>query len=513
MIAKSYDKSFDFPVPADQFANIRNRYEWLRKTELYRNGRSKKTFDTRQCLNRLEEAMSSMTSTVHTMKLNIGFPRDPETQGETRWREYGTTVLRLYQAYAKRNISLGLSIIPRYNQNLLGYTVSTAMSQGSTIEDFRNRLGLLLSPDSVKHAADPISVSLETETRAGQEEFQLNKTQAQDFITLDDIPLVFNYYRQVGDILFREILGRGLTTLCAVADGDGESVIRRNSSDGNRLVVNDIEEIGRLIMDYGVYRFVPDVNRHSSTCISRIPIDFDRPTTIEWKDFAEIVNSFVMWLKDQGFMPRLRLTGGRGAQVILDIGMDHIAGNYKTMFPRPLKFDSWVKKAGIAGLISAQATDFVKTLAIAFATHRKQRMGLSAPVTVEIHDLCQRWWNILIDSSRAAVDTGVVGLGSIHHRTGAICMPVARMPPVFNLESAVSASYYPETEPVDFQSRYKSPWIQLIGSQPSLLLEPSLSSRDNPFSLVEETFEKYGWIPSQYVRLSSERFMEKYCWS
>src|SRR2546427_122103 len=98
------------------------------------------------------------------------------------------------------------------------------------------------------------------------------------------------------------------------------------------------------------------------------------------------------------------------------------------MFPRPLKFDTWVKRAGEAGLISAQATDFVKTLAIAYGSHRKQRLGLSAPVTVEIHDLSQRWWNILIDSSRAAVDTGVVGLGSIHHRTGGPVCPSPQCP-------------------------------------------------------------------------------------
>src|SRR5207249_12269767 len=110
-----------------------------------------------------------------------------------------------------------------------------------------------------------------------------------------------------------------------------------------------------------------------------------------------------------------------------------------------------------------------------YATHRKQRLGLSAPVTVEVHDLSQRWWNILIDSSRVAVDTGVVGLGSIHHRTGAVCMPVASVPPLFNLESAISASYCPDMEPVEFQRRYKSPWIQLIGSRPSLLFEPTHS--------------------------------------
>jgi len=182
MIAKSYDKTFDLPLPAEQFANIRNRYEWLRKTELYRNGRMKKTFETRQCLDRLEEAMSSMTSTVHTMKVNLSFSRDPETQGETRWREYGTTVLRLYQAYAKRKVSLGLSIRPRHDHNLLGYTVSTEMSQGSTIEDFKTRLGLLLSPDSVKHAADPITVSLERVE--GPAQFDLNKPLSPSFLPL-----------------------------------------------------------------------------------------------------------------------------------------------------------------------------------------------------------------------------------------------------------------------------------------------------------------------------------------
>src|SRR2546428_9979637 len=113
--------------------------------------------------------MSSMTDTVHTMKVDLCFSKDPETQGETRWKEYGTTLLRLYQAYAKRNISLGLSIGPRHDQNLLGYTVSTELSPRSTIEDFKTRLGLLLSPDSVKHAVDPITVSLEGE--GGQSQF------------------------------------------------------------------------------------------------------------------------------------------------------------------------------------------------------------------------------------------------------------------------------------------------------------------------------------------------------
>ncbi len=92
-------------------------------------------------------------------------------------------------------------------------------------------------------------------------------------------------------------------------------------------------------------------------------------------------------------------------------------------------------------------------------------------------------------------------------------MPVASLPETLSLDSSIAASYYPEVEPQEFRREYKSPWIQTIGSHAILLHEPTLSGRDNPFSLVEETFEKYGWIPSQYVKMTSERFMEKNCWA
>ncbi len=513
MTTKLYDSAFDASITPEQFTNIRSRYEWLRKTDLYRANRAKRTFDPKECLDRLAAEMSSLTRTVHRMRLNLNFPREPETEGETRWKEYGTTILRLYQAFARRNITLPLNISPQHDPKQLGYTLLTELETGSTTEDVKDRLRLLLLPDSLKHAVAPITVSLETV--GGCEEFHLNKTQVRDFIVLDDIPLVFSYYRQVCDSILNEIAGRGLTTYCAVDKEDGESIIRRNhgNPDRTRLVVNDVEEIGQLIMDYAVYRFVPDVNLQCSSCISRVPVDFDRPTTIEWKDFAEIVNGFVIWLRDKGFMPKLRLTGGRGAQVILGISIDRIAKNYHTPFPRPLKFDTWIRRGGKAGVISAQATDLVKTLAIAYATHRKHRLGLSTPITVEVHDLSQRYWNILVDSSRAAVDTGVVGLGSIHHKTGAVCTPVTAVPSSFSLEAALAASHYPDVEPADFEPRFKSPWIQTIGSHPEVLHEPEVSSRENPFSLVEEAFEKYGWIPSQYVRLTSERFMERYAWA
>ena len=132
-------------------------------------------------------------------------------------------------------------------------------------------------------------------------------------------------------------------------------------------------------------------------------------------------------------------------------------------------------------------------------------------MTVEMHDLSQRYWNILADSSRATKEMGVVSIGSIHHKTGAVCMPVASLPVKFSIAAAIAASYWPDVETVAYQSRFKSPWIQTIGSYPILLHEPSLSSRDKAFSLVEETFEIYSWIPNEYVRMGSERFMDRYC--
>src|SRR5713101_1219865 len=125
-------------------------------------------------------------------------------------------------------------------------------------------------------------------------------------------------------------------------------------------------------MDYDAYRFVPDVNRYGSEYVSRIPIDLDRPSSMNWKDYAEFVNGFKAWLEEQGFGPRLRLTGGRGAQIILDIVMDRIAKNYSTPFPRPLKFETWLSRVGKTGLVSAQATDLVKVLALAYSCHRKK---------------------------------------------------------------------------------------------------------------------------------------------
>ena len=67
-------------------------------------------------------------------------------------------------------------------------------------------------------------------------------------------------------------------------------------------------------------------------------------------------------------------------------------------------------------------------------------------------------------------------------------------------------------EPAEFDAKYKSPWIQTVGVNPLVLVEPPQSTGDNPFGLVEETFEKFGSLPAEYVKMGSQYFMEKYCW-
>jgi len=77
--------------------------------------------------------------------------------------------------------------------------------------------------------------------------FYLNKSPCHDSIVLSDVPLVFSYYRQIADFVLPDITRRGLTVYAAVEPKDGESVIRRNNVEGERLVVDDVEDIGRMI--------------------------------------------------------------------------------------------------------------------------------------------------------------------------------------------------------------------------------------------------------------------------
>ncbi len=63
------------------------------------------------------------------------------------------------------------------------------------------------------------------------------------------------------------------------------------------------------------------------------------------------------------------------------------------------------------GLMILQAADLVKILGLAYGQHLK-KSGKNAPLTIEMHDLTQKYWNILVDSSRCMKGMGITSLGS-----------------------------------------------------------------------------------------------------
>jgi hypothetical protein len=475
---------------------IRKEYEALRRRKSYREPRLVRKFFPSDLTSFLKTAPGSL-------ELAIDFSRD--MIGEEKWKEYGTQLLKLYQALAKKGKVCELSISPKHNYNSLGYSV--------LVKNDPDLVDAMFFPSSLQFANSPIQISGKVhDSNLSENEtipHALEKRPAQDFITRKNLFLVLAYYRRIGEALYEDVEARGLTVYCAVKEGEGPSVIRRNDKQRERLVVRKPNDLGTLIEEYGAFRFVPDVNFLESYEISRIPIDLDRPPAIPWKQYSEFVNEFVDWLWRRGFHPRLRLTGGMGAHVILDLRVNRVAASYSRPFPRELKFDTWMDRVGEAGLIGAQAADFVRTLGIAFGTYRRTKLGKSAPITIENHDTSQRYANIFVDYTRAKVDMGVVSVGSIHHETGGVCLPVKRTPQEFTLQEVVKASIDNEAKVSAFDPRVRSKWIQLVGSNPHLLQE---DRRQDSFELMEEVFEEFSWVPERYVRLGPDSFMSRYCW-
>jgi hypothetical protein len=66
-----------------------------------------------------------------------------------------------------------------------------------------------------------------------------------------------------------------------------------------------------------------------------------------------------------------------------------------------------------------------------------------------------------------------------------------------------------EAKLTSLDPKARSKWIQLVGSNPHLLYE---ERRRESFDLFEEVFEKWSWVPEQYVKLGPDSFMQGYCW-
>jgi hypothetical protein len=474
-----------------QLQAIGREYEALRRRKAYQEPRLTHKFAQ-------SDLASSLKTAPRELGFEVNFARDQI--GEDKWKEYGTQLLKLYQALAKKGKSFPFLIEPRHTYSSLGYRLS--------IRNDPELIDAIFYPSSLQFALSPIMVS--GSLQAGQHYlYSLEKTPCQDFITREDTFLVLAYYRRIGEALYEDIEARGLTVYCAVKNGEGPSIIRRNDRERRRLVARKPNDLGTLIEEYQAFRFVPDVNCLESYEISRIPIDLDRPYAMGWRQYAEFVNDFMTWLRERGFRPRLRLTGGMGAHVILDLKVNRIASAYSRPFPRELKFDTWVDQIREAGLIGAQAADFVRILGVAFGIYRRSRLGKASPITIETHDVSQRYYNIYVDYTRAKKSMGVVSVGSIHHETGGVCLPVKRLPQELILQEVVRASFDAEANLMTYDPKTRSKWIQLVGSNPHLLYE---ERKQESFDLMEELFEEFSWIPEKYVQMGPDSFMSRYCW-
>src|SRR2546427_4180318 len=133
MTTKVYDAAFHVSVSPEQFAGIRIRYEQLRKTELYRGPRIRKVFQTQDALEGLKDLVQSETSLGEpfTLRLTINFPRAAEEEGEVRWREYGTTLIRLIGALDKKRVPIRFELSPVSAEKTLGWKVSSKVSIAS----------------------------------------------------------------------------------------------------------------------------------------------------------------------------------------------------------------------------------------------------------------------------------------------------------------------------------------------------------------------------------------------
>jgi hypothetical protein len=104
---------------------------------------------------------------------------------------------------------------------------------------------------------------------------------------------------------------------------------------------------------------------------------------------------------------------------------------------------------------------------------------------------------------------GAVSVGSIHHESGGVCLPVRRLPQEFTLQEVISNSFDPEVKLPTYDPRTRSKWIQLVGSNPHLLYE---ERKYESFDLMEELFEEFSWVPEKYVQMGPDSFMSRYCW-
>jgi len=520
--------SFKVELSNEQLERIEKSYERLRKRLEYKKQRLTEIFDKNLILRRIEEALFNVKidkGDKANIKMNIEWRKDEEDF----WLNYITTLHKLQRSWRAFDFSdkvfqtdetIGFNISLDVEPRIIN---EKAWKKG-TIQRIKNFIDYgFFSPKSI-HFAKYLTIETSTPQikirsafRASdvlpKEEIMENKLEYHDFITLEDMPLVLNYYRKVMDInnFWDDIAFRGLTINTAVKTG--ESIIRRNDDNGKRFVPRKKDDVENLILNYLAYKFVPDVNLYGQEYPSRIVYDLDPSSSTRYEEFRDFTNEFYSWLISKGFKPKFRKTGGRGAHIILEMNYNKIPKTYEMPFPKSLRFKTWFKRHGEIGLLYSSAVDFVRISTLGFAVERKGKYGKRSRITTEREDAGLRLWNIFIDWTRNIKEMGIASVGSISERTGGVCIPVKKLPEKDSMEDVIKCSIDPSLKiPTGFDPKYKSPWIHLVGNYPYLIIEERISENDNPMNLVEEMFEKYGWISEKYINLGPRKFLARYCW-
>ena len=513
---------------------FKGAYERQRKAVQRKEDRLKEVFDQNLIAEEVEKFLAKCPFNKEDVIELIVTPEwNKEELFRKQWLTYVHSLFELREGWKYFNFTVNSPIVeePRrrfiFKKEISPRLIEGRVWRNGTIKSVKEYLDGFFYPGKSLHLAKYLNVEVKTPRK----QFSLSskskkanpiekveyrdKNDYQDFITFDEIPMVLEYYGKIFSVnsVYDDVFGRGLTVSCAVKKGEGESIVRRNDNRGQRLVVYKIEDALDFISDFLVYRFVPDVNLFGEKKLSKIPFDFDTPIKyFNYEKFRDFINDFKDWLVERGFKPKVRKTGGNGAHVILEMDYCDVPRNYLTQFPRSLKFDTWYSRLGKTGAICASAADFVKTTILGFATYRKMEMGKPSAITIE-EQIPQRVRNIYVDWSRATVDMGIVGLGSIKDSNGKVCLPVKQLPEKDTLDDTIKVSNDPSVKvQATFDQKFKSPWMHTIYQNPHLLEEKKLSVNDNPMSLVEEIFKDFNWIPNKYIELGSEKFLRKYCW-
>ena len=96
--------------------------------------RIRKAFRVKDGLEALDQLVQNNTISpgdVLTLGLSIGFPQAPDEEGESHWKEYGNTLIRLYGAFARKRVPFNLEISLRSIENTLSHDVVSKMDHAS----------------------------------------------------------------------------------------------------------------------------------------------------------------------------------------------------------------------------------------------------------------------------------------------------------------------------------------------------------------------------------------------